>query len=166
MQKRGVQTPYLLTADQVIPAGYHLRQIDTLSAPIIVRNPGQKFHLEPLVLQDGKPVKLVDLKQATSKIHGCSNSYVGETHVYVIRDPAGNAYKIGESMQGYTALGLSKRAEQQAQVLRVETGQRFTTEVLHKFPTKKLAKARETRTIRVLKKRQGKKALPGNKTNH
>ncbi|HBN21973.1 MAG TPA: hypothetical protein DD412_01895, partial [Holosporales bacterium] len=161
-----VQTPYLLTLDRVIPEGYHLRYLSNQTTPIMVRNPGQAFYLDQMTLQGGKPVPIFDIKQATSKIHGCSNAYVGETHVYVIRDSMGNAYKIGESMQGYTALDLSKRAEQQAQKLFLETGEIFETQVLHKFPTKKLAKDRETRTIKVLRKRNGEEALPGNLTNH
>ncbi len=145
--------------------GYHVRMVD--STPIIVRNPGRVADLPQLRYVDNEIVKLFDLRQnAPGRVHGCSNSYVGDTHVYVIRDELGQVYKVGESMQGYTKLGLSKRAEQQAEKLRIQTGRWFDTEVLHRFPTKKLAKSRETRTIKVLRKRYKDDAVPGNKNNH
>jgi adhesin HecA-like repeat protein len=99
--------------------------------------------------------------------HGNSKSYVGETHVYVVRDiESGTVYKVGESMQGVNKLGQSKRAEAQARRLRREIGRDFDTEVRRTFTTKAEARDWETRLIGRLRQTHGADKLPGNKGVH
>ncbi len=101
-----------------------------------------------------------------TKAHGNSRQYVGDTHVYVIRDDATDQiYKVGESMQGLNKLGLSKRAEAQRRQLERITGKQFRTEIREVFDSKDLARSWETRTIERLRGRFGADRLPGNKGN-
>ena len=101
---------------------------------------------------------------APSKIHKNSNTYKGETHLYHITE-SGVEFKIGESAQGLNKFGKSKRAEQQAQRLRKETGKVFDTEIIANFLGKKEARAAETKLI-LERRAKNPNALPGNKGVH
>ena len=99
------------------------------------------------------------------KVHGNSREYVGENHVYVIREvETGRLHKVGESMQGTNKLGQSRRAEQQRRKLEKETGKRYETEIREIFPSKGASKDWETKFIKKLRKYSNE--LPGNKGNH
>jgi YD repeat-containing protein len=99
------------------------------------------------------------------KLHKNSLSYVGDTHVYVIRGPDGFLYKVGESAQGVRlADGASIRAEQQARRLLKETGEFYTTEIRNNFGGKADARAYETKTIETYERLFGKRP-PGNPLN-
>lgn len=99
------------------------------------------------------------------KPHGNSKNYVGDTHVYVVREP-GQPYKIGQSMKGVNKQGQSRRAEAQARRLIKQTGERFESEVRATFATKKEALDYETRLIQTFRRMHGKEKLPGNKGVH
>lgn len=109
--------------------------------------------------------KIPNAGKTSFKINGNSRSYVGETHVYVIRDAEGNIYKVGESMQGVNKLGQSKRAELQRRKLERTTGQKHETEIREMFPNKDAARTRETGTIKKYREYFGDDKLPGNKGN-
>jgi len=115
-----------------------------------------------------EPVKpLSAVSENAVKPHGNSAEYVGETHVYVIRDvELGTVHKVGESMQGLKKDGLSKRAEAQAQKLFKETGRRFEKEIRREFSTKAEARSHETGMIQTTRKFFGDDKLPGNKGKH
>lgn len=100
---------------------------------------------------------------STEKVHGCSLAYVGDTHVYVMRDSNGMIYKIGESMQGVNKFGQSKRAEAQARKLFRQTGIEHKTEIRRTFETKLQAREYETKLIERYRRMFGDKLLPGNK---
>ena len=105
--------------------------------------------------------------QLQRKINGNSKVYVGETHVYAIRDVDNNTvYKIGESMRGVNKWGLSRRAQLQVRKLERETGREFRSEIRRTFGTKAEARAQETRTIETTRKFFGADKLPGNKGVH
>ncbi len=129
----------------------------------------EHFAAERLRLEGGKAsTKFGRYAEAEDivKAHGCSRQYVGDTHVYVVRNKeTGQIYKIGESMQGVNRLGLSKRAEAQARKLFKETGQEHTTEIREIFGTKDFARSAETATIERYRSMFGKDLLPGNKGN-
>ena len=98
-------------------------------------------------------------------IHKNSNSYVGPTHVYVIRKN-GVPWKVGESAQGTKIKGnqtVSIRAERQATKLARETGDRVTTEIIANTGAKKGARQFETYLIKEYRKIYGPDSLPGNK---
>lgn len=98
-------------------------------------------------------------------IHKNSLAYVGDTHVYVIRNSDGTLYKVGESAQGVRVSdGASIRAEQQARALQRETGDFYTTEIRQNFGGKAGARAYETRFIETYIKIYGKRP-PGNPIN-
>ncbi|OZA42378.1 MAG: hypothetical protein B7X84_06195 [Alphaproteobacteria bacterium 17-39-52] len=101
--------------------------------------------------------------QSSEKVHGCSLSYVGDTHVYVMRESNGILYKVGESMQGVNKLGQSKRAAVQARKLFFETGKVHKTEIRRTFSTKAEARVYETKLIERYRKMFGDDLLPGNK---
>jgi hypothetical protein len=108
------------------------------------------------VLKDAKKIS----------VHKNSLDYVGDTHVYKIKNVTkGVDHKIGESAQGLNKHGLSKRAEQQAKRLRKETGEDFKSEILEWHHGKRSARASETRLIRQAKGKDP-DALPGNKGVH
>ena len=99
------------------------------------------------------------------KIHKNSLDYVGDTHVYAIRNPDGTPCKIGESAQGVRVSdGASIRAEQQARALQRETGDFYTTEIRQNFGGKADARSYETRFIETYIKLYGKRP-PGNPIN-
>ena len=105
-------------------------------------------------------------KNAKSKIHKNSLDYVGDTHVYAIKDSKGATYRIGESAQGVRVRdGASIRAEQQVRKLRRETGKAYKSEILKTFPSKRAAREYETPLIERFKRMHGQNTLPGNKTN-
>ncbi len=114
-----------------------------------------------------KSLQALDLadKKAVKKIHGNSRHYVGDTHVYVIRDANGKLYKVGESTQGVNKFGQSKRAQQQVKKLRKETNENFKSEIRAQFPNKAEARQWETGTIERYRKLFGTDKLPGNKGN-
>jgi len=109
------------------------------------------------------------LPEATNKelkIHKNSLDYVGETHLYVIRDmETGIIQKYGESAMGKNRFGQSIRAESQVVKLQKETGKKFESEVIKEFSDKKSARISETKYIKTHRKVFGKNALPLNKTN-
>lgn len=95
-------------------------------------------------------------------VHKNSLDYVGDTHVYVIRNPDGTLYKVGESAQGVRVTdGASIRAEMQARALRKETGDFYTTEIRQNFGGKADARAYETRFIQTYERLYGQRP-PGN----
>lgn len=99
------------------------------------------------------------------RIHKNSLDYVGDTHVYVIRNPDGTLYKVGESAQGVRVSdGASIRAEQQARALLKETGDVYRSEIRQNFGGKADARAYETRFIETYIKLYGKRP-PGNPIN-
>ncbi len=99
--------------------------------------------------------------------HGTSKAYIGDTHVYVIRDAHGTAYKIGESMQGVNQFGQSIRAESQiAKMARQGQGRGFESEVRRNFTTKADARSYETQLIQRFRGLYGADKLPGNKGVH
>lgn len=103
------------------------------------------------------------------KIHKNSLDYKGDSHVYKIKNKDG-VYKIGESSQGLTKNGLSKRAEQQVRKLQQETGDSFTSKIIKKFDNKKEAREYETKSIERFRSFHGeskddKSILIGNKIN-
>ncbi len=114
-----------------------------------------------------RSIKALDLASDTGikKIHGNSRHYVGDTHVYVIRDANGKLYKVGESTQGVNKFGQSKRAQQQVKKLRKETNENFKSEIRAQFPNKAEARQWETGTIERYRKLFGTDKLPGNKGN-
>ncbi|ABV79854.1 hypothetical protein A1I_07780 [Rickettsia bellii OSU 85-389] len=77
------------------------------------------------------------VEKQVQKIHKNSHKHVGDTHVYNIFDKEGKTYKIGESAQGLTKYGESKRARQQARKLERETGEFYDTEIRKTFDSKK-----------------------------
>jgi hypothetical protein len=94
------------------------------------------------------------------RIHKNSLSYVGDTHVYVIRRADGSLYKVGESAQGVrVGDGASIRAEQQARALRKETGENYRTEIRQNFGGKADARAYETRFIQTYERLFGQRPL-------
>jgi len=97
--------------------------------------------------------------------HGNSLKYVGDTHVYAIRDAEGKLYKIGESTKGTNPLGLSKRAEAQAKKIFKQTGSLPTSEIRRVFSTKAEARAWETGVIERFRRMYGQELLSGNKGN-
>ena len=117
----------------------------------------------PVFRRLSKAGKLVE--GAAAKFHRNSLSYVGETHVYRIKGPAGSTYKIGESARGLNAQGASIRAEQQARSLTRETGDVYTTEIRRTFADKASAREYETRVIERFRRIFGDDKLPGNLTN-
>lgn len=102
----------------------------------------------------------------TAKIHGNSRQYVGDTHVYGIKNlTTGQYHKAGESMQGLNKHGQSIRAEAQKRQLEKSTGQQFKTKVHRTFDTKSAARDYETALIIRYRRIFGKDTLPGNKGN-
>lgn len=115
----------------------------------------------------GLKITFADAAEAgvISKIHKNSLSYVGDTHVYVIKGPDGSLYKVGESAQGVRMEdGASIRAEQQARALRKETGEIYDTEIRANFGGKAGARAYETKFIQTYERLYGKRP-PGNPLN-
>lgn len=104
--------------------------------------------------------------------HKNSLSYVGDTHVYVIRGPDG-AWKIGESAQGLRTDGMSIRGEAQARALARENGGFYESQIRNggnPFANKADARAYETKFIETYRRLFGsgpsdKTLLPGNITN-
>ncbi|WP_029449072.1 hypothetical protein [Candidatus Odyssella thessalonicensis] len=110
----------------------------------------------------------LDLASISRKtaIHRNSLSYVGQTHVYVIRDASGKILKYGESAMGKNSLGQSIRAEAQAKKLkRQHPGQEYYTEIIKEFDTKMAARLSEANYIRIHRKVFGPDSLPLNKNN-
>ncbi|HUX78215.1 MAG TPA: hypothetical protein VMW10_00495, partial [Alphaproteobacteria bacterium] len=108
------------------------------------------------------------IKTAEKKVHKNSLDYVGDTHLYVIRDAkTGVIQKYGESAAGKNKLGQSKRAQAQVRKLEKQNpNKRFESEIVKEFPSKKAAKDRETRSIKTHRKVFGGKGLPLNKGIH
>lgn len=116
------------------------------------------------VAKDFAPPRIPDAGK--TKIHGNSGEYVGENHVYVIRDAEGNIHKVGESMQGINKSGKSIRAETQRRKLERQTGERYETEIREIFSSKGAARDWKTKTIKKYRNFFGDDKLPGNKGNH
>ena len=105
-------------------------------------------------------------RQTPISTHGNSLANTADTHVYVIRDPAERAFKIGESAQGVrVGDGASIRAEQQVRDLIREHGPGFTSEIRRTFSGKALARTYETNFIERFRRMFGDDQLPGNLTN-
>jgi hypothetical protein len=102
----------------------------------------------------------------TGKVHGNSSKYIGDTHVYVVRNAQGKIHKVGESMKGVNKYGQSRRAEAQVRKLKDKTGKGFESEVRRNFPDKASARAYETKLIQRYRKMFGNDQLPGNKGVH
>tara|TARA_B000000565_G_scaffold15558_1_gene11192 strand:+ start:13601 stop:15343 length:1743 start_codon:yes stop_codon:yes gene_type:complete len=119
----------------------------------------------PLPAKPLQKTKLYDIERSGT-VHGNSKAYIGDTHVYTIRNTAtGETFKAGESMQGLNRHGLSKRAEAQARRLEYETGVEYRSKVRKTFATKAEARAYETQLIERYRKMYGADTLPGNKGN-
>ena len=102
-----------------------------------------------------------------SPIHKNSLDYVGETHLYVIRDASGKMLKYGESAVGKNALGQSKRAEAQVRkLMRQHPGKDFSSSIINEYDSKRLVKVNEANYIRVHRKIFEQDSLPLNKNNH
>ncbi len=109
---------------------------------------------------------LTTVSRATAPIHRNSLRYVGETHLYVIRDSSGKILKYGESAAGKNQLGQSKRAQAQISKLEKSTpGKRFESEIIGEFDSKRGARTSESRYIKTHRKVFGKDSLPLNKNN-
>lgn len=101
------------------------------------------------------------------KPHGNSKNYVGDTHVYVVRNAEENSvHKVGQSMKGVNKQGQSRRAQAQTKRLEKQTGERFRSEIRETFSTKAEALEYETRLIKTFRRMQGEDKLPGNKGVH
>ena len=112
-------------------------------------------------------VEKVSVRGTQRNVHGKSKNYVGDTHVYVIKDgKTGGLHKVGESMRGTNKQGLSIRAELQRRKLERVTGKKFETEIRDVFPDKKSALEWETRLIKRVRGMYGSDKLPGNKGVH
>lgn|GEM_PF-4003562 len=123
---------------------------------------------EKTVINQKKTVtsNIKTVEERAKKIHKNSHKHEGETHVYRIIDKNGKTYKIGESAQGLTKYGESKRARQQAKKLERETGEFYRTEIRKTFNNKKDAYEYENKLIKRFKRTNGDDSLPGNKGNH
>ena len=109
---------------------------------------------------------LTEAAGSATVAHRNSLSYVGETHVYVIRGPDGTPIKIGESAQGIRSSdGASRRAEQQVRSWNREVGPGHESEIRKTFDNKADARRYETALIERFRRWFGQDALPGNKTN-
>jgi RHS repeat-associated protein len=101
-----------------------------------------------------------------STVHKNSRDYVGETHVYAVRNPDDTINKIGESAQGTRVRdGASKRAEQQVRKLNREVGPGHNSDIRKSFLNKDAARTYETKLIERYRSMYGQSTLPGNKTN-
>jgi hypothetical protein len=109
-------------------------------------------------------------KSDTKKIHKNSHEYVGESHVYKIRDRTKNkTHKVGESSGGVRVRdGKSKRAEAQVRRLERDTGEKFESDIIHNFSRKKDSYKHEGELIKRYREifKDKKDILPGNKGNH
>jgi hypothetical protein len=106
-------------------------------------------------------------KQDGKKVHKNSHEYVGETHVYRIKDPEGKTYKIGESAQGVRKSdGASIRAESQVRKLIRNDRSGYSSEIIQTFPDKKSAHSWQHRLIQTFRRIFGRDALPGNKSDY
>lgn len=111
----------------------------------------------------GKFAAKGEVATAVRAVHKNSLKYVGDTHVYAIRNPDGTLYKVGESAQGVRMRdGAPIRAEQQARALQRETGNVYRTEIRQTFVGKADARAYETRFIRTYERLFGQRP-PGNR---
>ena len=110
---------------------------------------------------------LEGLDLAGGKIHKNSLQYVGETHVYVIKDSSGKILKYGESAAGVNKYGQSKRAQAQVRQLeKANPGKEFESEIVRNYASKKEARLGlqgETRYIDTHRKIFGKDSLQLNK---
>lgn len=104
------QTPYMLTADRIIPEGYHLRYLSNQTAPLVIRNPGQALFLDQMTLQGGKPILIFDLQKATSRLHGNTRTSATEATLYAKFDRNGNFEKWGISKDPDSRYTLSEMA--------------------------------------------------------
>lgn len=108
-------------------------------------------------------------KTPPKEVHKNSNDYVGETHLYAIKDREGKILKYGESSQGFNKKGQSKRAHEQVRKLERENpGKEFEAKIVRKYDSK--ADARhgprgERKYIETHRKVFGKESLPLNKGN-
>jgi len=88
------------------------------------------------------------------------------THVYVIRNPLGQSWKVGESAAGTRMSdGASIRAEAQVRDLIRRYGPGYTSEIREWFPGKAPGRAYETDLIESFRRFFGDDKLPGNLTN-
>jgi len=108
-------------------------------------------------------------RRPPTSTHGNSLSNGADTHVYAIRNPKGQAYKVGESAGGVRAGdGQSIRAEQQVRDLIREFGPGFTSQIRHRggaFPGKAAGRSYETKFIKTFRRLFGDDTLPGNLTD-
>ncbi|MBW8310324.1 MAG: hypothetical protein K0M45_11950 [Candidatus Paracaedibacteraceae bacterium] len=108
---------------------------------------------------------LVSVSKATT-IHKNSLSYVGETHLYVIRDSSGKILKYGESAAGKNQFGQSKRAQAQIRELRKQNPDGdYISQIVREFDSKLAARTSEARYIKTHRKVFGKESLTLNKNN-
>ena len=114
--------------------------------------------------------KKVSKKAKKGKAHKNSHDYVGESHVYKIRDLTKNkTHKVGESSAGVRLRdGKSKRAEAQVRKLERETKRKFRSKIMRSHETKKDAYKHEEKLIKRYRDFYKKidDILPGNKGNH
>jgi hypothetical protein len=108
---------------------------------------------------------LVSVSKATP-IHKNSLSYLGETHLYVIRDSSGKILKYGESAAGKNKLGQSKRAEAQIVKLKKQnSGEKYISHIVKEFNSKAEVRKSEAKYIKTHRTVFGKDSLPLNKNN-
>src|SRR3546814_27675 len=100
-------------------------------------------------------------------VHKNSLQYVGDTHIYVIRDESGKILKYRESAMGKNKVGQPIRGQLQARkLMRQNPGQEYKSEVIRDFSSKAEARVAETRYITTHKKVLGDQALQLHKTTH
>jgi len=98
------------------------------------------------------------------KVHKNSLQYVGDTHIYAIREmETGIIQKYGESALGKNKFGQSLRAQSQVTKLQRETGKKFESFIVKEHGDKKGARLGETKRIETYRKIFGQNTLPLNK---
>ena len=107
-----------------------------------------------------------EVKPAVRTVNRNARAYEGETHVYAVRNPKGEAHKIGESARGTRKRdGASIRAEKQVRKENRVRGPGHSSEIRKTFPNKDQARTYETKFIESFRRLFGQDKLPGNKTN-
>ena len=109
---------------------------------------------------------LSTVARVIAPIHKNSLSYVGKTHLYVIRDSSGKILKYGESAAGTNSLGQSIRGQAQVKrLIRQNPGGDYTSQIVKEFGSKLDARMSEAAYIKTHRKVFGQDSLSLNKNN-